>query len=285
MDMSDITNEILRYIHESDPIDLLIRTVSALLMVVLIIVLFNLIQFFTGKVLKNKISPQRTFVIQKTIKYVGFIAALLFIFRSMGIDASAILGAAGIVGIVAGFAAQTSVSNFISGLFLLSEKPFHVGDSIKLDGIMGVVMSVDLMSVKIHTFDNLYVRIPNETIIKANLITLSRFPIRRLDLIFNVSYQADLENVQKTLQDIAEKNIHTLDNPAPIFRVDEFNKFGVMIIFNVWTNSNNVLGTKTSMYMDIRKRFTEENIELSYEKVELIKSNPISEPYESYEKQ
>jgi small-conductance mechanosensitive channel len=269
MDIEEFIEAVLDHIDSAGPFDLLVRIVSTLLIVLVIIITFNLIQLIMGKILKNRLNPQRTFMVRKIIKYTGFVMGLLFLFKSMGIDTSALLGAAGIVGIAVGFAAQTSVSSFISGLFLLSEKPFQVGDAIMVDTFLGVVLSVDLLSVKIRTFDNLYVRIPNETIFKSNVTTLTRFPIRRLDLVFNVSYQEDLERVQGILMDIAEKNLFVLDNPAPLFRVDQFDRAGVVIIFNVWFDKNYVLETKTSMLMAIKKRFDEEHIALPYQNVDI----------------
>jgi small-conductance mechanosensitive channel len=269
MDIEEFIEAVLDHIDSAGPFDLLIRIVSTLLIVFVIIITFNLIQLIMGKILKKHVTPQRTFMVRKIIKYTGFVMGLLFLFKNMGIDTSALLGAAGIVGIAVGFAAQTSVSSFISGLFLLSEKPFQVGDAIMVDTILGVVLSVDLLSVKIRTFDNLYVRIPNETIFKSNVTTLTRFPIRRLDLVFNVSYQEDLERVQRILMDIAAKDPFVLDNPAPLFRVDQFDRAGVVIIFNVWFDKNYVLETKTSMFMAIKKRFDEEHIALPYQKVDI----------------
>ena len=83
--------------------------------------------------------------------------------------------AAGLLTVALGFAAQTSASNLISGLFLLGERPFVVGDVIRLaSGITGEVVGIDLLSVKIRTFDNLLVRVPNETLLKSELTNLTR---------------------------------------------------------------------------------------------------------------
>ncbi|MDR2149264.1 MAG: mechanosensitive ion channel family protein [Spirochaetaceae bacterium] len=270
MDFESIVNQISQHIKTSDPIELLIRLISSLITVLMIMVLFNLIQLIIGKIVKDKISEQRHFMIKKGIKYTGFVMALLFVLRTMGVDTTVLTGAAGIVGIVVGFAAQTTVSSFISGFFLLSEKHFRVGDSIKVDTILGVVVSVDLLAVKIRTFDNLYVRIPNETLIKSNLICLSRFAIRRLDLVVTVAYSEDLERVRELLLDIAQKDNFVLDNPPPLFRLDKLDHRGATIIFNVWFESQYVLETQTSMLMTIKKRFAEEHIELPYQRIALL---------------
>jgi small-conductance mechanosensitive channel len=182
---------------------------------------------------------------------------------------SAILGAAGVAGIVFGFAAQTSMSSLISGFFLLSEKPFQVGDAIKVDDISGVVLSVDLLSVKLRTYDNLFIRIPNETIIKSNLTTITRFPIRRLDLAFSVAYKEDLERVRELLFALAKENIYALDNPAPFFGIDKFDSSGIAIIFCLWFEKSNFWNLKNSIIITIKKSFEKEHIEIPYQKIDI----------------
>jgi len=286
MSISEFIEKIIRSIdpNSSGPIELLMKIMSILIMVFVIIAIFNIIQLVTGRLLKKRLSQQRNFLIKKGIRYTGFAMAALFFFKSIGIDTSALLGAAGVIGIALGFAAQTYVSSFISGFFLLSEKPFLVGDAVMIDRVVGVVLSVDMLSVKIRTFDNLYVRIPNEIIFKSNLINLSRFPIRRLDIIFNVTYQTDLEKVRDILVDIAAKNTYVLDNPAPFFRVEHFDRAGPNINFNVWFDRSHILETRTTMYMAIQKRFLEENIELPYQKVDIkVNSAGINEEIINYQ--
>ncbi|MDR2493907.1 MAG: mechanosensitive ion channel family protein [Spirochaetaceae bacterium] len=269
MSISEFIEAVLLHLDSAGPVDLLVRIACAVLMVAVIMIVFNLIQFIAGRLLKNRTNPRRTFMIRKGIRYTGFVMGMLFLFKSMGIDTSALLGAAGVVGIAVGFAAQTSVSSIISGLFLLSEKPFEAGDAIIVDNLMGEVLSVDLLSVKLRTFDNLYVRIPNETLFKSSVTNLTRFPIRRLDVVFTVTYAADLEKVRDAALAAAAEDPYALADPAPLFRVDRFDRAGPEIIFNVWFDRNYLLETKTSLFMGIKKRFDEERIELPYQKIDI----------------
>ncbi|MDR1867065.1 MAG: mechanosensitive ion channel family protein [Treponema sp.] len=263
MDIQEFIQAVGKHIREADPIELLVSVLGTIAMALAIIIVFNILQLIIGTLLKKHLNGQRTLLLKKSIKYTGFIMALLFIFKSMGIDTSALLGAAGVVGIIIGFAAQTTVSSLLSGLFLLSEKSFKVGDTIQIGNTLGIILSVDLLSVKVRTFDNIFVRIPNETLIQNNLMTLSRFPIRRLDLTFTVAYSEDLEKIRDVVLDITAKNHFVLVNPGPLFRVDKLDLSGVQIILNVWFDSNYLLDTKTSMLMDIKQRFEKECIEFS----------------------
>tara|TARA_B100001989_G_scaffold222014_1_gene175201 strand:+ start:350 stop:1213 length:864 start_codon:yes stop_codon:yes gene_type:complete len=126
-----------------------------------------------------------------------------------------IAGAAGIAGVALGFASQTSAANVISGLFLLGERPFEEGDVIEVDGQEGMVLSVDLLSVKLRTFDNRYVRVPNETVMKASIINVSRFPVRRMEVLIRVQPGTDLERVRAVVQRVAAAVNTILQDPEP----------------------------------------------------------------------
>ena len=277
MAVETILSRLKNFIFNTDLLGLLQKISIMILSVVFIIVTFNIIRFFIGKILIGKISEPRRYLVKKIIKYTGFILAFLFVFKSLGIDTSAILGAAGIVGIVIGFAAQTSVSSLISGFFLLSEKPFAVGDIIKVDTTIGEVLSVDLLSVKLRTLDNLYVRIPNETIIKSNLTTITRFPIRRLDISFPLAYKEDLERVRGILLELAAENQYCLSDPPPFFGIDKLDTSGVIILFYVWFEKSNVWNIKNSIFLDIKKRFGTEGIEIPYHKIDVNIKGAINE--------
>ncbi|PKL06218.1 MAG: mechanosensitive ion channel family protein [Spirochaetae bacterium HGW-Spirochaetae-9] len=240
------------------------------LALVLILVISRVLQIIVAKTLRKTMPEPRALMIKKAIRYLGYVIAATTLMKAFGLDLSALLGAAGIAGIAIGFAAQTSISNLISGLFLISEKPFQIGDSIQVGDITGIVMSVDLLSVKLQTFDNRFVRIPNETIIKTNVINISRFPIRRLDVWVSVAYSSDLEKVKDLLKDIAAKNIHVLDNPAPLIFFDKFDASGINILFGLWFEISKLLDVKNSIIIDIHKRFAAEGIEIPFPKMDVI---------------
>lgn len=191
------------------------------------------------------------------------------------------LGAAGILSVAIGFASQTSASNLISGLFLMMERPFSVGDIIRVESTTGEVISIDLLSVKIRTFDNLFVRIPNESMIKTQVTTLTRFPIRRADLQIGIAYKEDIERVKEILKSIATKNTLCLDEPAPLFILLGFGTSSVDIQFSVWAKKENFLPLKNSMYQEIKKAFDQQNIEIPFPHIsiysgEATKPMPIS---------
>lgn len=184
--------------------------------------------------------------------------------RQFGFDFTVLLGAAGIVTVAVGFASQTSASNLISGLFLILERAVQPGDVITVGGRTGEVISVDLLSTKLRTFDNLLVRIPNETMVKSEIVSLNRFPIRRFDLTVGVAYHSDLGVVQKTLLDVAHRNLLCLDEPAPLLISQGFGDSSIDYMLAVWAKSEQWLTLRNAITREVKEAFDAAGIEIPF---------------------
>jgi small-conductance mechanosensitive channel len=205
-------------------------------------------------------TPQQAALTRRATAWGLIVLTMVMTLRELGFDLTALLGAAGVLTVAIGFASQTSASNLISGLFLLSERGFEIGGVIKVGDTVGEVISIDLLSVKLRTFDNLLVRIPNETLIKSTITILSHFPIRRLDLPLGAAYHDDLQKVEATLMAIAGKNPLCLEEPAPLFMVLGFGDNSVTLQFSVWCARLGFLEMRTSLLRDIKATFDAEGL-------------------------
>lgn len=190
-----------------------------------------------------------------------FVASAL---KQLGFSLSVLLGAAGVLSVALGFASQTSASNLISGLFLIGEQPFKLGDTIKVGSTTGEVLSIDLLSVKLRTFDNLFVRIPNETLIKSEVTNLTRFPIRRFDLLLGVAYKEQIATVRKVLLEVADNNPLCLDEPAPMFLFLGFGDSALNIQFSVWSKRENFRDLRNSLQEEVKLAFDAAGIEIPF---------------------
>jgi len=197
----------------------------------------------------------------------GYTVLILFVIsalRQFGFDFAVLLGAAGIVTVAVGFASQTSASNLISGLFLVLERAVRPGEIITIGGRTGEVVSVDLLSTKLRTFDNLHVRIPNETMVTSEIVTLNRHPIRRVDLNVGVAYHSDLGLVQRTLMEVATRNPLCLDEPAPLIISQGFGDSSIDYLFAVWAKSENWLALRNAITREVKEAFDAAGIEIPF---------------------
>lgn len=231
-----------------------------------------------GKLLKKHASIHQQILFQRAVFYPLLIFFLITSLNELGFDLSVLLGAAGIFSVAIGFASQTSASNLISGLFLLGERPFGVGDIIRVGSTTGEVLSIDLLSAKLRTFDNLYVRIPNETMLKSEVTTLTRFPIRRVDLQIGVAYKENIEKVRDVLFAVADKNPLSLEDPKPMFFFSGFGDSALNSQFSVWAKRENFLELKNSIQYEIKLAFDEHNIEIPFPHVTLY-AGSVTEPF------
>lgn len=190
-----------------------------------------------------------------------FLASAL---RQLGFSLAVLLSAAGVLSVAIGFASQTSASNLISGLFLVGERPFELGDLIKVGDTVGEVLSIDLLSVKLRTFDNLFVRIPNESLIKTQMTNLTRFPIRRFDMQVGVAYRENISKVREVLAEVAEQNPLCLDEPAPLFMFTGFGDSSLNIQFSVWAKKESFRDLRNTMHEQVKNAFDAAGIEIPF---------------------
>ncbi|MDH5643574.1 MAG: mechanosensitive ion channel family protein [Gemmatimonadota bacterium] len=212
----------------------------------------------------KRLHPQHQLITRRVVRYSATAIAIGWSLNILGIELGILLGAAGILTVAIGFAAQTSASNLISGLFIMAERPFRIDDVIRIEGITGTVVSVDLLSVRLRTFDHLLIRIPNETVLKSNVTNLTYFPIRRLDVKLGVAYKENVSRVRAVLFDLAHRNHLCLEEPEPLIIFKEFGDSSINLQFSVWSTRENFLNLQNSIHEEIKNAFDSEGIEIPF---------------------
>ena len=249
---------------ERMPQSVLSRALTTALTIFFGIVIIRVILLTMRKTLLKRATEHNRLLVQNIVVYAGSLIVFVTVLGDLGFNLTTLLGAAGIVGIAIGFASQTSVSNIISGLFLLSEKPFAVGDVIRVGDKSGIILSVDLMSIKIRTFDNLFIRLPNQMVLNNEVTNITRFPIRRLDLNISVAYKEDIGRVRALLLEIVLGNPFALNEPEPLVLLQNFGASGIEILVGVWFLKTDFVALKNSLIQGIKERFDAEGIEFPF---------------------
>lgn len=255
---------------------------------ILIAVILCVLGFVIARLISNtfirtigaRFNPHQRLVWRRGIFYFIFLFFVIASLKEAGFKLSVFLGAAGILTVALGFASQTSATNLISGLFLIGEGSFEIGDTIQITlirghTIEGEVISIDLLSVKLLTLDNVYIRLPNEQLIRAPVHNLSKYPIRRIPITLAINFHEDILKVREVLLDVAAKYPLVLDEPKPAVTVTAFRESSIELLFAVWSKRENFLQVRDEMQERIRNGFVENQIEIPVPKMGFV-DHPLS---------
>lgn len=225
----------------------------------------KLIVSFAGKILKkaNVEITVKTFLIS-VIKVILYLILLVAILSQLGINVTSIVAAVGAAALTAGLALQSTLTNIASGIIILINKPFLVGDVLLFDGNEGTVESIKIFSTKIHTFDNKTVIIPNSRLTNNDVINCSTADKRRLDLKYQVGYEADIQKVKQVISQVIEKNENVFDDPAYEIYVGEHLDSGIQIIVRLWVEYKDYYSVYYYMQENVKIAFDENDISIPY---------------------
>ncbi len=211
-------------------------------------------------------------VIRYFIIAFGFVLAL----SSLGIDLSKFNLMAGALGLGIGFGLQSVISNFVSGLILVFERPILLGDVIEVNNLLGTVNRIGIRSSSIRTFDGSEIIVPNNNLISNDLInwTLSD-KIKRVEILIGTTYDSDPNEILKILFNVAIENKDTLKNPPPMALFDEFGDSSLNFKLRFWVDYEVGLQVKSDVSIGIYNRFKELGIEIPFPQQDIyIKEKP-----------
>jgi len=175
-------------------------------------------------------------VINELIKYTVYAFAVTIILNEIGIDITAIAVSLGIVGVAVGFAARDTISNFISGLFVLGDKSFKVGDIIEISNQKGKVLIMGFRVTKLVTPDNNIITIPNSNFSKNVHINHTPLEEKRVDLDVNIPYSVKVEDISKSFEELTSGFKWALDEPKANVIINELSDTGIKATLSVWVD-------------------------------------------------
>jgi len=217
---------------------------------------------------KNK-TLNKSFIktVTRFIKYIILIIGFFIAFQVLGVNLSSLAFLAGVIGLGIGFGMQNIISNFISGIIILFEKPIKEGEYVDVSGYDGIVSDIRARSTTITTRDNISIIVPNSNFITSNVINWShRDPKIRLHIPLGIEMTASkLELVKKILLEIAEENPEVLKKPEPSVWFVNFGASSFNLELIVWISSpirrHFII---SDINFEIAKKFAEYDIDLTY---------------------
>ncbi len=206
------------------------------------------------------LGPVLAGIMQKVLLIVGIVVAA----GAVGVDTGPLLAMIGAAGLVIGLALQGTLSNFASGILILLNRPFDVGDVVDAGGVFGKVEAMNLVSTTVLTFDNQLMLVPNNQIWNTVITNVTGKRTRRVDLTFGIAYNADIARAVEVLEEVLAAHPKTLGEPEPIVRVHELADSSVNLIARPWVRTEDYWDVYWDLMREVKERFDREGIGIPF---------------------
>jgi small conductance mechanosensitive channel len=215
---------------------------------------------------RRKADPEVALLVTKIAYWSFLVLGIITALQQINFNLTAFLTGVGVVGFTIGFALQDVSKNFVSGILLLLQQPFDIGDAIEVAGIGGTVVSIDLRATLLHAFDGKVVMIPNADIFTSPITNYSRANVRRVDLNVGVSYDSDLERVRKTALRAVAPISGLCVEPTPQVFFQNFGSSTIDVLVRYWidTSQTDPLSATDAGLVAVKTAFEQAGIDIPY---------------------
>lgn len=227
-------------------------------------IVLSLIMQRVFRPINRRLPRQVGTLLEKTLLTLLWVFVVVHALRAVGVDLISVLGAAGVAGIAIGFAAQTVLSNLISGIFIMSERSIRLGDFVTAGGVSGTVESINLLSATLRQVDNSVVRIPSEILVKEPVVNVTGDTLRRCDFDLGVDYSSDLEHVRQVLLRVIDEQPLLATDPAPAVQFVGFGDSSLDLHIGAWCRTEDYHKARFAFGKAILDAFAREGINIPF---------------------
>lgn len=204
-------------------------------------------------------------------RFVGYFILILMILSIFGVTTASVVALLGSAGLTLGLALQGSLANFAGGVLILLMKPFAVGDYIIEDTNKneGIVKEISIFYTTLLTYDEKTIVIPNGTLVNNSIVNLTKSGRRRLDILVDISYSADLLEAKKQLMKAAVESTHRLQQEEPRVMVDALADNSVKLDVRVWTKAEDYWEELWELNEKIKLTLDQAGIEIAFPQLDV----------------
>ncbi len=240
------------------------------LVAVAILLVFWLISKFAGRVMARSLSrhPRASTLLEnfarRTAGGVVFVVGVMLSLATLGVPLGPLMALVGGGGFILGFALQETLGNFASGMLIMVYRPFDVNDYVSVAGVEGTVKEMSLVSTSLLTIDNKVLVIPNKKAWGDTITNFTSKDTRRVDLVFGIGYENDIQQAIDLLNEIASEHELVLDEPAVAVHVDELADSSVNLFCRPWVKTADYWTVHWDLTRQVKERFDGEGISIPF---------------------
>ncbi len=212
----------------------------------------------------SKVDSTLVPVMAQTVRILIIIITLLAVLGQFGIEITSVIALLGAAALAVGLALQGTLANIAAGVMLLVLRPFRIGDVVDIGGTLGVVDEIKLFTTEMHTFDNIGISMPNSKVWGDKIENYNRYPIRRVDMEFGISYSDDMDKAIQLIREVLEKDERVLKEPEPLIAVAGLGDSSVNIRVRPWTESSNVWPLRYDITKKIKESFDQNDVTIPF---------------------
>ena len=218
----------------------------------------------------SRFEPTVANFLSSVVKYALWALVLVTVLAQFGVETTSILAALGGMALAVGLALQGTLSNVASGVMILVQKPFKVGEAISAGAVTGTVQQIGLFTTELKQFDGLFVMVPNSELWNQAIVNFTRHATRRLELVVGIGYGDSMDQARRELLALAEADDRVLDDPAPVTFVNSLDDSSVGIGMRVWCKTPDYLGLSWDLTEAAKARFDETGISIPFPQREIV---------------
>jgi small conductance mechanosensitive channel len=242
-----------------------LKVVAALFIFIVGRWIAKIIQRVTEKILtKRSVDPIITSFVENFVYVVLLVFVVLAALAQLGIQTTSFIAVIGAAGLAIGLALQGSLANFAAGFLILIFRPFKAGDYVEAAGVAGSIEKIQIFTTQLATPDNKTVIIPNSRIMGDTITNYSARDTRRVDMVFGVGYNDDIDKVRSLIKDVIDHDGRILKDPEPVIVVGSLGDSSVNFTVRVWVNTPDYWGVFFDNVETIKKRFDAEGISIPF---------------------
>jgi small conductance mechanosensitive channel len=236
-------------------VNFLVKAAVIVAVVFLLVFIARLVQSLAARGIRrvSHLSKLMQDFLARAVFWLTFLVGLLVALSLAGVNITPLFAVVGGASFILAFAMQETLGNLASGMMIMINKPFDVGDLVDTNGVLGEVEAVSIVSTTVRTLDNQVVILPNSSVWGSIITNVTVSPIRRVDMVFGIGYADDIDTAMGVLQELVANHPKILEEPAPNVRVHELADSSVNFICRPWAKTEHYW----EVYWDLTRQVKE----------------------------